>query len=138
MKRLLLAMVLTVACALALTGCASGAAHYTGKTVTGTTSLYDNFTKDCTRPDTLAYVGPVDSVWVRCEWWQDAARVKADSVQVRRGLGVAFAPPDLTRGTTLTAAVYVRDVGGTSCAATKDQTPTIVYLPPARAVLTTP
>lgn len=124
MKRLMLAMVLTVACALALTGCASGAAHYTVRAVTGFVPLADDGRVDCTSTPVVIPAAATDSVWARAEWRQSATVVKADSVRTSRGVTLAFQPPsEVANATQVTVTVWLRDVGGTSCSASINLTP---------------
>ena len=120
----------------ALTSCAhvppaQGATHYTVRPVTGYVTLNDDMGATCTVPVPIPAM-VADSVWVRCEWWQSAVMLRADSLRTPRAAYLTFQPPpELPNATRVTSTVYLRDVGGTSCSATYNQTPVATLVKPA-------
>lgn len=114
-----------------LASCAYPAAHNTVRPVTGYIPAQDDGDKTCLSP-LLAAVSVADSVWARCEWWQSGSLIKRDSLKTPRGVWLVFTPPvEVPNATKVTSTVYLRDIGGTSCAASMNQTPTISLIPPA-------
>jgi hypothetical protein len=114
-----------------LVSCASPAAHYVGKPVTGYIDANDDADTTCVSPK-LIPTSAADSVWARCEWTQGGALLKSDSLRVKRTTWVTFQPPlVIPTAAELLAKVILRDVGGSSCWASRPQIPSQVLVRPA-------
>lgn len=129
MKRIALLMLLAAMPLLA--SCAYPAAHNAVRPVTGYIPAQDDADLTCLSP-LLSTVSPTDSVWARCEWWQSGSLLQRDSLRTPRAVWLTFQPPSsVPNATKVTSTIYLRDVGGTSCAASLNQTPTVTYIKPA-------
>ena len=115
-----------------LASCAYPAAHNTVRPVTGYIRPVDDWRTDCVGPEQLLAAAVNDSVWARCEWWQSGALLKADSTRSPRAVYLTFLPPpEVPNSTKVTSSVWLRDVGGTSCAASYNQMPSQTLVKPS-------
>jgi hypothetical protein len=114
-----------------LTSCA--ATHYTIRPVTAYVPAQDDGDLTCAAP-LLIPAAVTDSVWARAEWWQSGSIIKADSLRTPRAVWLNWTPPtEVPAASKVTFALRLRDLGGTSCVATRDQTPTATAIKPAAA-----
>jgi hypothetical protein len=111
--------------------CANSAPHYAVKPVTGYVTIDDDQGTNCVLPILLPAT-VADSVWVRNVWWQSGGVLKSDSLRVARLTWVVAQPPLwIPSASEVSTVWWVRDVGGTSCAATFRQIPSQVLVKPA-------